>query len=100
TMTDRLSRTQKIVAICVGVVTIVGTCAAYTAASARMAVQVMGLERRARVDSIAAALRSEQGAAIQRSQARQDSINYEILRKLDCALFELPRGCRDQLSPR
>lgn len=97
---DRLSRAQKIVTLAGGILAVIGTCAAYTAASARVAVQVMGLERRARVDSIAAALRSEQGAVIQRSQARQDSINYEILRKLDCALFELPRGCRDQLSPR
>ena len=99
-MTDRLSRAQKIVAICVGVMTIVGTCAAYTAASARMAVQVMEIERRPRVDSIAATLREEHSMAIRRVEARQDSITYEILRKLDCALFELPRGCRDQLSPR
>lgn len=99
-MTDRLTRAQKSVAIAAGVVALFGTCAAYTATSARVIVQVMDLERRARVDSIAAALRSEQAGAIHRTQARQDSINYEILRKLDCALFELPRGCRDVLSPR
>lgn len=99
-MTDRLSRAQKIVGLTIGVVGLVGTCAAYTATAAQLAVQVMEIERRPRVDSIAATLREEHSMAIRRVEARQDSITYEILRKLDCALFELPRGCRDQLSPR
>ena len=30
----------------------------------------------------------------------QEAINAEILRKLDCALWNLPLNCRDTMSPR
>lgn len=33
-------------------------------------------------------------------ETRQQQINDEILRKLDCALWDLPRGCRETMSPR
>lgn len=30
----------------------------------------------------------------------QAAINVEILRRLDCALFDLPRGCKENMAPR
>lgn len=39
-------------------------------------------------------------ADVARIRARQDSINTQMLRKLDCALFDLPRDCRSTLAPR
>lgn len=104
---DGWTKTQRVVAVVAGLLAILGTVAGYTAAAAHVAVQVMEIERRPRVDSIADALRAEQNArfresqnAIERLRAREDSLNHEILRRLDCALFDLPRDCRHVLAPR
>jgi hypothetical protein len=39
-------------------------------------------------------------AAIVKIKWEQDQVNYEMLRKLDCALFDLPRDCRERMAPR
>ena len=33
-------------------------------------------------------------------RAEQAKVNNEIMRKLDCSLFDLPKGCRDTMAPR
>lgn len=39
--------------------------------------------------------------SLSRAQSEaQAAINNEILKKLDCAIWQLPKNCRDTMSPR
>jgi acetylglutamate kinase len=55
-----------------------------------------GIERKEDHDADIDQLRAEQEAA----RSAQAVINDQLLRKLDCALFDLPRNCRETMAPR